>query len=168
MNRLLEFKWSVSRGRDTYGYNICSLYVGGRKVSSCNGGGYDMKGTALGHWIEKEFADQLVKLTIPWTTRNGERVQEYYGLTFHNPNYAPGEKIIDGQTVNEREKEGKSMGLEYYQSFYSASSRIPTEKHIIPLIDGACGFSSVEHIVNALGYTIEYIKSQIYKLTDKE
>lgn len=58
----LEFKWSVSRGRDTYGYNICSLYVDGRKVASCNGGGYDMKGTCFGIFLEKHFADRLRKL----------------------------------------------------------------------------------------------------------
>jgi hypothetical protein len=41
----LEFKWSVSKGRDTYGYDICSLYVDGKKVSSCYGinNDYDLK-----------------------------------------------------------------------------------------------------------------------------
>ena len=42
-----SFKWTVSRGRYTYGYNICTMYLHRRngdkvKVSSCNGGGYDM------------------------------------------------------------------------------------------------------------------------------
>ena len=52
-------KWTISRGRDTYGYNICSLYVGNKKVTSCKGGGYDMKGTALGDWIAQEFQEVL-------------------------------------------------------------------------------------------------------------
>lgn len=42
----LEFKWSVSRARDTFGYNICSLWIhtdaGREKVASACGGGYDM------------------------------------------------------------------------------------------------------------------------------
>ena len=46
---VLTFKWTVSRGRDSYGYNIVTLRVDGDKVSSCNGGGYDMKGTCLGN-----------------------------------------------------------------------------------------------------------------------
>lgn len=145
----LKFKWTVSKARDSYGYNICSLWVDGQKVSSCNGGGYDMQGTALGNWVEKEFQDKLLKLT-----------KEFYGLSFHNPNYNPGNAIIDKQTVAEREKEGKSLGLERYQAFYSASSKIPTEKHVIPVIDGACGFSQVEKILNAVGYQLEFVDQE--------
>lgn len=58
----LEFKWTVSRGRDTAGYNVCTLYADGRKVSRCNGGGYDMKGTCLGTFIEQAYADRLREL----------------------------------------------------------------------------------------------------------
>src|SRR5215813_1314455 len=58
----LKFKWTVSRGRNSYGYNICSLYVEGRKVSACNGGGYDMEGTALGNWVARRYADRLLAL----------------------------------------------------------------------------------------------------------
>lgn len=58
----LEFRWSVSRGRETAGYNICSLYVDGKKVASTCGGGYDMQGTVLGSYIAGAFADRLLKL----------------------------------------------------------------------------------------------------------
>lgn len=40
----LALSWSVSRGRDTYGYNICRLddtSTGER--FKCMGGGYDMQ-----------------------------------------------------------------------------------------------------------------------------
>ena len=157
MEHTLVFKWGVSRGRDTYGYTICSLYVDGKKVASCNGGGYDMKGTCFGDWVAVRFKDELLKLEVPWTTRNGEKIQEYYGLSFHDPNFDPGKAIIDGETVEEREKEGKSLGLERYQSFYRASSNMPTEQHTIPIIDGSCGLSSVERILNAVGYEATYI-----------
>ena len=170
MEKTLEFKWTVSKGRQTYGYNICTLRVDGKKVSSCNGGGYDMNGTVLGDWIAKEFSNELTKLEIPWTKRNGDDVQEYYGLSFHDPNYDPGKTIIDGETIEQREKDGKSVGLERYQSFYSASSRIPTKNHTVPLLDGGCGFSSMERIINAIGYKLKYIykakNTTVYSLTN--
>jgi len=56
---ILEFKWTVSHARDTYGYNICTLYVDDKKVARCNGGGYDMEGTVLGAWMEKTYQDRL-------------------------------------------------------------------------------------------------------------
>jgi len=99
----LTFKWGVSRGRYTYGYNICSLYVEGKKVASCNGGGYDMKGTCFGDWIEKEFQEQLKTLNL----------DEFYGL---------------------QEYDGKRI------------------------LDGACGFSSMERILKALGYKLTYLR----------
>ena len=101
MEHTLVFKWGVSRGRATYGYSICSLYVNGKKVAMCNGGGYDMQGTVFGNWIASKFKDELLKLEIP-------------------------------------------------------------------MIDGACGFSSVKTIIEALGYKLEYIhnnsKESIYVL----
>lgn len=51
-HQTLEYVWTVSKGRDTYGYNICSLYANGVKVGSCNGGGYDMQGVALANYLE--------------------------------------------------------------------------------------------------------------------
>ena len=171
MEKVLEFKWSVSRGRDSYGYNICSLWIHGKKVSSTCGGGYDMKGTALGNWIQKEFQKELNNLEIPMSIRNGEEIQEYYGLTFHDPNFDPGKVIVNNETIEEREKENKSLGLERYQAFYSASSRVPTKNHNVALLNGACGFSSMEKILNAIGYTLKYItensKNTVYLLEEK-
>ena len=181
----LVFKWTVSRGRDTYGYNICSLWVDGRKVSSCNGGGYDMKGTALGNWVAARFSDELMQLDIPMSRRNGEDVREYYGLTYHDPKFDPSKAVVgkdchdrtiegkaEGKTVEQAETDGDSFGLERYQAFYRASSRIPTERHTVPLIDGACGFSSVMEIVSALGYGLTYVhesrKETIYILDRRE
>ena len=142
----LEFKWTTSRARDSYGYNVCTLYVDNKKVARCNGGGYDMQGTVLGDWIAREFEKDLLQLT-----------EKFYGLTFHDPNYDPGKAVIEGQTIEEREKEGKTVGLDRYQAFYKASSPLPTKNHIIPLIDGACGLSSVQSILTALGYNFEWI-----------
>ena len=76
MEKVLKFKWTVSRGRETYGYNIVSLYVDGQKVSSCNGGGYDMQGTALGKWVMDNFQDKTRKL--PSNYGSGDNKKGFY------------------------------------------------------------------------------------------
>lgn len=56
----LVLTWSVSRGRDTYGYNIARLddrNTGARY--RCMGGGYDMVGTVVADWMVSEYADRL-------------------------------------------------------------------------------------------------------------
>jgi hypothetical protein len=57
----LLFKWTVSRGINTCGYNICSLYENEKKIISFYGGGYDMEGACLGEYISKKFAKQLIE-----------------------------------------------------------------------------------------------------------
>jgi hypothetical protein len=140
----IKIRWGTSRGRDTWGYTTCSLFENGTRMAACNGGGYDMQGTVLGSWIARRFAAQLRKLT-----------KEFYGLTFHDPNYNPGKAVVEGETVEQREKDGKSVGLERYQAFYSASSKLPTEKHTIPCLDGACGWSCMEKVLEAIGGKIQ-------------
>ena len=59
----LALSWSVSRGRDTYGYNICRLddtSTGDR--FKCMGGGYDMLGTVFGAWLEACYQDRLLAM----------------------------------------------------------------------------------------------------------
>lgn len=193
---VLQFRWTVSRGRETYGYNICTLLADGVRVAACNGGGYDMKGTALGNFIAANFADRLRRrisadpVTCPrcdglgaWDEEyhnvrggvhpctsckgTGKVVPEWYGLSFHDPDFDPGKAVITTgfggdplekpMTVAEAEAAGESLGLDRYQAFHSASTRFPDEKHRIPLIDGACGFSSVEKIAEAIGLSVQYV-----------
>lgn len=228
---VLEFKWTVSRGRDTYGYNICTLRVDGQKVSSCNGGGYDMKGTSLGNWAERAFSAELLKLKpaqMPeqshWQpeytrfcvgkcrelaeinaaaeamhdnddtvqlpplpedcyecptckgatrqSRDGKRIDDgryFYGLRFHDPNYDPLAAKLEhcddtftkpedvGKTFRQLQKEGKIVDLDVLRTWYKASSPHATRRHTVPLIDGACGFSSVETILKAIGFELEYV-----------
>ncbi len=138
MRQVLKFKWTVSRGRDTYGYNICSLWIDRQKVLSCNGGGYDMQGTTLGNWMEEEFQGQLRKL--PANYGSGDNLKGFYGLSFYNP--------ITKQRQHRFSKNVDRAGL-----------------------SGACGFSSMERILNAIGYKLEYIDEgsnyTTYLLTDK-
>jgi hypothetical protein len=54
----LTLSWSISKGRDTYGYNICRLDSNTTRYRAM-GGGYDMKGTVLASWLVDEFQDRL-------------------------------------------------------------------------------------------------------------
>ena len=113
----LHFIWSVSRGRDTYGYNVVTLRTGFRreKIASTCGGGYDMKGTVLADFIKFHFADELKRLNAA----------EFYGLSFWNP---------------ETRK---------YHKFYRQGDKIS--------LDGACGFSCIERILNKIGFSLRFI-----------
>ncbi len=59
----LSLSWSVSRGRDTYGYNICRLddRNNGNRFK-CMGGGYDMVGTVFGNWLADTYQERLLAL----------------------------------------------------------------------------------------------------------
>ena len=48
----LEYRWTVSRGAETYGWNICTLYANSERVSSTNGGGYDLQGVCLAEYLK--------------------------------------------------------------------------------------------------------------------
>jgi len=185
----LEFRWTVSRGRDTYGYNICSLFINGQKVSACNGGGYDMQGTALGNYVASAFPDRLNKLrkrVFNGHHRNGEEVSELYGLTYHDPNFnINNEKIskldVDdtfikradiGKTFKQAEKEGLVVDLARYRAWHRASNNTPTKRCNAPVIDGACGMSSVQEIMSKIGLFMQYVPTKskndsVYQLIDK-
>ena len=60
---VLEERWSISKGRETFGYNINSLWFAGIKVASCNGGGYDMTSSSLSNFINLYFQDRLNSIT---------------------------------------------------------------------------------------------------------
>lgn len=128
------------------GYPQCNLRVDGKIVARCNGGGYDMVGTVWGMWIAQTFPEQLRKLT-----------KKFYGLSFHNPTFNPAKAIVKGtgQTVAQREKAGISLGLERYQAYHQASNPLPTKKHTLPRMDGACGRGCMETIFEAIGGKID-------------
>lgn len=121
---LLSFKWTVSKGKDTYGYNICSLYVDGSKVDSCMGGGYDMKGSVLGFWITKEFQDKLMLIQ------------------------SKAHHIHTQKDNMSWEHETNKKGL------YGLSLLRPKKLKPHMTIDGACGQSSVVEIAEQCGLTL--------------
>lgn len=59
----IAITWAVSRGHDTYGYNICRADVrSSDKRYRCLGGGYDMIGTVIGEWLQANYQERLVAL----------------------------------------------------------------------------------------------------------
>ena len=53
MHDTILFTYGVSRGRDTYGYNIVTLTSSAQgKKFRCMGGGYDMHGQVLGEYVQ--------------------------------------------------------------------------------------------------------------------
>lgn len=111
-------------------------------------------------------------------SRDGKCVDDgryFYGLTFHDPNYDPSKAVIGqdccdrtltkgdagstGKTVGEAEAAGNSFGLERLQAAYKASSKHATDRHTVPIIDGACGVSSVLDIARAIGILLRKVHS---------
>ena len=101
--RYLTLSWSTSRGRETYGYNICRLDDNAtQKRYRCNGGGYDMTGTVLGDWLADVYQSELQALAPragAWYSKAGgyrtnpNRLHGLYGLSI---NEDTGAASIDG------------------------------------------------------------------------
>jgi hypothetical protein len=124
----LHFKWTISRGRDTYGYNICTLLVDGEKVSKTCGGGYDMQGTVLAQWIENEYQKQL---------------QEY----FKNEISAVTDKDYTAYSGN---------CYKSINGFYGAHISGREGRRLKITLDGGCGFNSIEHVAKAIGISLKW------------
>ena len=117
----LNISWSVSRGQDTYGYNICRLddVRTGKRYRTC-GGGYDMIGSVLGEWLEDRFQEELRALVadLPKQKYGGTSYMQiseeinpkYYGLTI-SPD---GKVCLDGACgVSSMQQIGRALGLKF-------------------------------------------------------
>ena len=117
----LNISWSVSRGQDTYGYNICRLddVRTGKRYRTC-GGGYDMIGSVLGDWLEDRFQEELRALVadLPKQKYGGTSYMQiseeinpkYYGLTI-SPD---GKVCLDGACgVSSMQQIGRALGLNF-------------------------------------------------------
>jgi hypothetical protein len=87
----LAITWAVSKGRDTYGWNIARLDSrdSNKRYRTC-GGGYDMIGTVLGQYVENELQDNLLELVASrtgdlidagYTVPGYRKITDLYGLT---------------------------------------------------------------------------------------
>jgi hypothetical protein len=123
----LRFVWTTDQNT---GYNRCSLKdANGQTLNSNAGGGYDMKGTALGNFINTHFNELIKKLPAD---RGGRlnRVQEgFYGLIHYNKR--GGKKTTFLKRSNDR---------------------------TVSWVDGGCGFSSMERILNKIGFSMKFTK----------
>lgn len=138
----LRITYGTSRGRDTYGYTVVSLHDYGKKRISCNGGGYDMRGTVFGDWIAREYQPRLLELAdkfaAHWTKAEG----------FKSDNQNR-EKLYGG-------------------TFYPEGSSDNKKPHVT--LDGACGFESMRRIAEAIGLQVRLInacsKCDVLTVTD--
>lgn len=131
----LALSWSISRGRDTYGYNICRLEApafqrqAGVKVKAkryrCHGGGYDMTGTVVADWLCDRYRERLVVLART-------RAHTFYDAQGMNPRH--------------ENKRDELYGLVYYSEGTAGGERAS--------MDGACGLSSVERVAAAIGVSL--------------
>ena len=100
----LTVKWTISKAQNTYGYNICTVINddNGERFK-CLGGGYDMLGTSLANFIEKEYQNQLYQNADKAYSLRGypENIQDrakqgFYGMTAHYQNGLVTHVTLDG------------------------------------------------------------------------
>lgn len=93
----LEFKYTISRARNSFGQNKCSLWLNSNeKIASCIGAAHDMAGVCLGKFIREYFPEHLKFC-------NAARLR---GLRFYNKqkkkahdHYQEGDEIfVDGES----------------------------------------------------------------------
>jgi len=127
----LHFRWTISRGRDTEGYNICTLYANGKKAAHCNGGGYDMRGTCLADWLASECPGGI------------KRLPANYGSSDYDNGYY-----------------GGYYGLHHRNTKTGKRQRRNTGPHCQTTLDGACGWESISRIMDRLGYQLQYCRTR--------
>jgi hypothetical protein len=90
----LYLKWSVSKGKYSYGENILTLIDGDKKYKAC-GGGYDMQGKVFGQWLAANYLKNIIDSGIKPTPSGGVKPFEprdfEYGFFCYD-----GEYYLDG------------------------------------------------------------------------
>lgn len=108
--RNLEIRWSISRGRETFGWTICTLWEGKKRYST-NGGGYDMTGTVFAEWLWANYKDEIIAKVKPDGEEGG-----LYGFFHRYDRY-----YIDGACgLDCMERIAKAIGLNV-QKVYNKS-----------------------------------------------
>jgi hypothetical protein len=127
----LELKWTVSRGVNTYGYNICTVIdsTTGKRYQ-CKGGGYDMTGTSFGNWLTVVHQDRLLAIAD----------RAYYTS-------APGEGRYN---VNKHPDALYGMTTHYDEA----------GKATLVSLDGACGLDSMRTIAKTIGLSVRSLVSR--------
>lgn len=130
----LELSWSTSRGRDTYGYNICRLddtgSIGTPRFRTL-GGGYDMIGTVFGQWLQWKYQDRLLALAD-----RAAAVSDDSG--YHS-------KGDDHASWHD-----KGNGLLYGMTYHTKTGK---DRYVS--LDGACGIDSMRLIADQIGLSVQ-------------
>lgn len=116
MNTFLTIKWTTSRGRDTYGYNICTVRDTKRGTRhACNGGGYDMQGTSFGNWLQDTYPERLLEIKSKAHSISDGSYRQQEGGTLYGMVYRTGNETImlDGACgLSSMMNVAKAIGLE--------------------------------------------------------
>lgn len=124
----LVLSWSVSKGRDTYGYNICRLDDRNNgKRFRCMGGGYDMIGTVFGQWLQENYQEKLqaIKACAHYITdENGTvsnpRSDSLYGVRWKTDNTVS----LDGACgIESMIRIAETIGLEVERDYIKKGQR---------------------------------------------
>ena len=131
----LKITYGTSRARDTYGYNTLVTLTDDRvgKRFKASGGGYDMRGTVFGDWLEANF--QPVMLALAHADRHDATWTAATGY----------------QTKDRAEHRDALYGMAYYPEG-SLSNKAP---HVC--LDGGCGFAAMQTIAEAAGLSVRVI-----------
>lgn len=115
--KYLDFRWTISKEKNTYGQTICSLHVGQiiggvkkKKIDTTliTAGGYDIKRTKielLAAYIKEEYKDRLKKLKLFYHGSHkpvslcSPMTEHFYGLTLQ---WVGETKTSDFYTLTER------------------------------------------------------------------
>jgi hypothetical protein len=123
----LSISWGVSRGVDSYGYNICRLdsRASGKRYRTC-GGGYDMLGTVLGQYLENEHSEELTQLV----------------------------NDLMRDPANYKDAGYQVAGYIKFNNLYGMTYNLKTRKISL---DGGCGTSSMQTIGEAIGLEFQWV-----------
>ena len=141
----LALKHGISRGQDTFGYNLVTLADNdtGKRFRTC-GGGYDMVGTVFGKWLQDNHQNKL--LTIAHDC----------------------DKAYD--TVNKRyihrstDQNVFGFGL-HDEALYGSTCQIDDNGQVLSVsLDGACGLVCMIVIAKRIALQVE----TVYKRDKKE
>lgn len=148
-----SIKFTVSRGRDTYGYNICTLRDRtGMKVARTVGGGYDMVGTVLGEAMQILHQEEL------------KAVAERFRRVQRGSNKA-------GDCVWES-PEAYQARAPRAEQLYGGTAHYIGDTLTTVRLDGGCGLSAMQNIANAAGLQLHRLwgnkTTSVYELGVKE
>jgi hypothetical protein len=130
----LYISHGVSRGRDTYGYNIVSLQDAETgKRYRCNGGGYDMVGTVVGEWLQTRFQDRL------------QGIKERAHVTYD---------FSQSPRLRTENKDGL-YGLANLINIQKPNKKTGDVDRLA--LDGACGINSMMRVAREIGVHIRYL-----------